>query len=292
MPAKRPAFTPQPYGPATPGTLRFGAPTSLTRTTAPRCAGRKDQAQAPRRPKARHHSCPSAGAAGTLWKQAAGRETRAKPSPGRRPVVSRRSGREHRMHPAGPCSAWPILGPLRAPFATCGRLPQPPSLRGAKRPGPGTAPAEGPAPLMPQCRRSGHPVGAGRRSRNEGKALAGAQTYRVVQKWQGTPNASSWPLQRLADPGAALRPFRDLRPAPTTAPAARGEKTWPRRRAGRRLGSTLPRCWRSRTLCGSRPCAGTLDRAKRPQTRHLDLDWQVPAFSATHKACRNHCPIW
>jgi hypothetical protein len=25
--------------------------------------------------------------------------------------------------------------------------------------------------------------------RNEGKALAGAQDYRIAQKWQGTPNA-------------------------------------------------------------------------------------------------------
>ena len=86
---------------------------------------------------------------GTLWEQAAGREMRAKPSPGRRTSGLREGGRELRMHPAGPCSAWPILGPLCAPFATCGLLPQPPPLRWAKRPGPGAAPAEGPAPLMP-----------------------------------------------------------------------------------------------------------------------------------------------
>ena len=85
-----------------------------------------------------------------------------------------------------PCSVHEILGPLRGPIATQGLLPQGVWLRRHRgRVMPSLRPARC-LGLWLSARRSGAFVGAGLGSRNEGKALTGAQDYRVMQWWQGT----------------------------------------------------------------------------------------------------------
>ena len=57
-------------------------------------------------------------------------------------------------------------------------------------------------------------VGAGLVSRNEGKALAGAQDYRVVQRWQGTLN----PFRTSCSVYSILGPLRGPFAAQGTLP--------------------------------------------------------------------------
>ena len=87
-----------------------------------------------------------------------------------------------------------FLGPLRAPFATQGTLPHRPAALG------GACMTELATPAL---------VGAGLVSRNEGKALAGAQGYRSTRHRQGMQDRLKESSDELY-PSSWDRPHRSL----------------------------------------------------------------------------------
>ena len=75
--------------------------------------------------------------------------------------------------------------------------------------------------------------------------------------------ASSWPLQRLGDSGAAARPFRGLRPAPTIASLHGAKRPGADAAPAEGPAPLMPPCRRSRAPCGSRPCVAKRGRSPR-----------------------------
>ena len=103
-----------------------------------------------------------------LWEQAAGRETRVKPSPVRRPMILCDGGRGHRMHPGGlaaPMRFWGRFAALSRPEACSHRCPAAPDNGAMSGAEPAAGAVPGPVAVRPAQRWRLWEQAAGRETR-------------------------------------------------------------------------------------------------------------------------------